>query len=42
MVIQKVEILYPAIAMALMTIALILALGLRRFFAVRTRKVNHR
>lgn len=40
--IERVDILYPAIAMALMTLLLILALGLRRFAAVRMRKVNHR
>jgi hypothetical protein len=40
--IERVDILYPAVAMALMTITLLLALGMRRFVAVRTRKVNHR
>src|SRR3569623_371179 len=42
MIIQRVDILYPAVAMALLTLTLIFALGLRRFIAVRTRKVNHR
>ena len=42
MIIQRVDILYPAVAMALLTLTLIFALGLRRFLAVRTRKVNHR
>lgn len=40
--IQRADILYPAVAMALMTVSLIFCLGLRRFVAVRTRKVNHR
>jgi len=40
--IERVDILYPAIAMAVMTILLIFALGFRRFFAVRSRRVNHR
>ncbi len=35
-------ILYPAIVLAIMTLLMILALGLRRFFAVRARKVNHK
>lgn len=39
---QRVDILYPAVVMALMTLSLVLALGIRRFIAVRTRKVNHR
>lgn len=40
--IERVDILYPAVAMALMTILLIFGLGFRRFAAVRTRMVNHR
>ena len=40
--IERADILYPAVAMALMTMLLLLGLGMRRFVAVRTRKVNHR
>ena len=39
---QRVDILFPAVAMALWTLSLLLALGLRRFIAVRTRHVDHR
>jgi hypothetical protein len=40
--IERVDVLYPAVAMALLTLTLVLALGLRRFIAVRRRTVNHR
>lgn len=40
--IQRVDILYPAVALALMTMALIGVLGLRRFIAVQKRAVDHR
>ena len=36
----KIAILYPSIVMALLTIGLILAMGVRRFIAVRKRNVN--
>lgn len=36
----KISILYPSAAMALLTIALIFGLGIRRFAAVRRRQVN--
>ena len=39
---QDNAIFYPAIALAIMTMTLIFAMGLRRFFAVRTRTVNGR
>ena len=39
---NRVDILYPAVAMALLTLSVVLALGLRRFVAVRTRSVDHR
>lgn len=37
---DKILILYPSITMALLTIAMILGMGLRRLLAVRTRKVG--
>jgi len=36
----KIAILYPSIAMAVLSLALLLALGARRFLAVRRRQVN--
>lgn len=42
MTIERVDVLYPAITMALLTLSVIFCLGLRRFIAVRTRQVNHR
>ncbi len=38
----KIAILYPSIVMALLTLTLILALGARRFTAVRSRAVDYR
>jgi len=37
---DKIAIVYPSIAMALFTIAMVFSLGLRRFYAVRARRVN--
>ena len=37
---DKIAILYPSIAMALLTIGLIFAMGARRFLAIQQRKVS--
>jgi hypothetical protein len=37
---DKTIILYPSIVMALLTLAMILSMGLRRFLAVQTRRVG--
>jgi hypothetical protein len=37
---SKIAILYPSVAMALLSLGLIFALGMRRFYAVRGRAMN--